>query len=111
MCSDAAGRVARGVALLDACTPGWHHRIDLATLDLGDAYMCIVGQLAGDYVLGVRALRQYANDHNLGPIHACTHGFADCTGTDETEWRRIIAARREADTPTNPPAAKELAHV
>jgi hypothetical protein len=40
-----AQAVTRGAALLDREFPGWAERIDLPTLDLGDCYQCILGQL------------------------------------------------------------------
>lgn len=34
-----------GAPLLDAREPGWHRRIDVSTLDLGDFARCVLGQL------------------------------------------------------------------
>ena len=43
---------AYGAAMLDRVTPGWHERIDLAELNLGDCHDCILGQLYGWYITG-----------------------------------------------------------
>ena len=43
--------VREGAEILDSypALSGWRHRIDLDTLDLGHAQMCVLGQLYGDY--------------------------------------------------------------
>lgn len=38
-------RVANGARWLDENFPGWEARIDIRTLDLGDAYACICGKV------------------------------------------------------------------
>lgn len=43
-------RVARGIEVLDAVEPGWRDRIDLATLDMANPYLCIRGQLYGHFL-------------------------------------------------------------
>jgi hypothetical protein len=43
--SDTATRVARGAAWLDTKYPGWFASIDLATLEISDCRMCVLGQV------------------------------------------------------------------
>lgn len=52
--ADAArSRAARGAALLDDRDPGWAGRIDTDGLALGDGAACVLGQLWGEYRLGL----------------------------------------------------------
>lgn len=46
----------RGAALLDEKMPGWHKRINTEALDIGVCAQCTLGQLCGDYNLGVLML-------------------------------------------------------
>lgn len=43
--STVEARVAQGAAWLDTNFPGWERVIDLATLDLADGGVCILGQI------------------------------------------------------------------
>ena len=54
---NAAERVARGAALLDAHVPGWAARVTLTLLDMSDPFTDVLGQLYGQYGAGLRALR------------------------------------------------------
>lgn len=38
-------RVERGAAWLDTKYPGWHTKIDLSILDMGNCNMCVLGQV------------------------------------------------------------------
>ena len=49
-------RVRRGATLLDERLPGWPSRLDAATLNLFNSRLCVLGQLYGDYTLGLGAL-------------------------------------------------------
>ena len=56
--ADAArSRAARGAALLDDRDPGWAARIDTGGLALGDGAACVLGQLWGEYRLGLGRAR------------------------------------------------------
>ncbi len=46
-------RARRGAACLDAADPGWHTRLDPATLELADGARCVLGQLHGAFRLGL----------------------------------------------------------
>lgn len=49
-------RVARGAAYLDEVRPDWHLKIDVADLSMESGCRCIVGQLTGEYLTGVKSL-------------------------------------------------------
>lgn len=49
-------RVAAGAAFLDAQRPGWRDRVDATTLSMGSSSRCVLGQLFGDYHVGIEAL-------------------------------------------------------
>lgn len=95
-----AERVAAGAALLDEKMPGWHARIRLPELNLGSECQCVLGQVYGHYLTGLKALwpeREFES-------RAC--GFmwlydpetgdedADDIEALDAEWRRVIEARR-----------------
>lgn len=50
-------RAARGAALLDDRDPGWAAQIDADSLALGDGAACVLGQLWGEYRLGLGRAR------------------------------------------------------
>ncbi|PSQ85609.1 MAG: hypothetical protein BRD30_10490 [Bacteroidetes bacterium QH_2_63_10] len=46
-------RVRRGAEYLDGVDPDWYRRIDSETLELGDGRHCVLGQLHGEFRLGL----------------------------------------------------------
>lgn len=50
---NAQARVARGADYLDEVDPGWHLRVDPDTLELASGRACVLGQLHGDFRLGL----------------------------------------------------------
>ena len=50
---DARQRARRGAAYLDDADPGWHERLDPENLALADGTCCVLGQLHGDFRLGL----------------------------------------------------------
>jgi hypothetical protein len=46
-------RVARGAAYLDDADPGWYRRVDPQTLSLSSGRHCVLGQLHGEFRLGL----------------------------------------------------------
>src|SRR5690606_11422934 len=50
---DARARAARGAAFLDGTDPGWHGRVSPGALTLSDGQACVLGQLHGEYRLGL----------------------------------------------------------
>lgn len=51
--ANAQERVSRGAAYLDDVDPGWHARVDPETLELASGRACVLGQLHGDFRLGL----------------------------------------------------------
>lgn len=51
------------VRRLNAVTPDWRTRVDPATLDMYDGYGCVLGQVYGDYVDGLKLV---TNSGDLG---------------------------------------------
>lgn len=82
-----AGRVARGVALLDERGPqGWRDKIDLDRLDI--IYNCVLDQVFGDFTGGMEALGLRLFDNQ-----STGYGFncgGDEKGAVEAEWRRVL---------------------
>lgn len=74
--SGAIKRVNRGAAYLDEVDPAWHERIDPETLELRSGESCVLGQLHGEFRLGLRRSHLFhcssAPRANLSPI---SYGF------------------------------------
>lgn len=49
-------RVAQGATLLDRKNPDWFRQINVKTLDLNSTRNCVLGQLYGDFLVGVRQI-------------------------------------------------------
>jgi hypothetical protein len=97
----AVSRVARGVAFLNARVPGWEERVDLNTLDIQHLEHCVLGQLFGDYVIGVEELGLKEEGDRLDEVSVHSLGFqasgdeGQPTYADLTEaWKAIIEERR-----------------
>lgn len=104
--TDLMPRVEKGAALLDERCPGWFKRIDIAQLALASCSRCVVGQLYGEFVNGLKSLDLYLGTHDNSP--AVDHGFAigDGDGRPREDadacfwsplrdcWVSVIAARR-----------------
>lgn len=88
-------QVLSGVALLDEKAPaGWENEIDLDTLDLARAHLCILGQLPGGYNASVEYL---GLTHNFDVMVG--HGFDTEGGLDAYPiltnlWSQVIRERR-----------------
>lgn len=106
---DAARTRARsGAAYLDEADPGWHTRLDPATLELADGAHCVLGQLHGGFRNGL--LRARILDLSSAPLASLSPvdlGFqARRDLGDEIEaldyaylnraWREAIADRHGA---------------
>lgn len=59
-------RARRGAAYLDEADPGWHTRLDAATLELADGAHCVLGQLHGGFRTGL--LRARVLDLSSAPL-------------------------------------------
>jgi len=68
----AAKRVARGAAYLDEVDPTWYRAVDPDTLELSSGSSCILGQLHGEFRLGLRRAHLFhlssAPRANLSPV-------------------------------------------
>jgi hypothetical protein len=100
MSTTIAERVAKGAALLDEKIPGWADRIDLHRFYIGSTCDCVLGQLHdGSYTDGMYALTRDTEDHGF----MWTASPADAGAEEaeiaelETEWRRVIEARRAGE--------------
>ncbi len=80
--------VAKGIALLDEKQPGWRERINLSALDMGHCGQCILGQVFGDYEIGVNHFFAIGS-HSLPKIHGFLSGaWQDSDWQDlRDEWR------------------------
>jgi hypothetical protein len=95
--------IAAGMALLDAKLPGWQARVDVATLNLNDCTLCVLGQLTGDF--GSDDARELLEvEENDEQWEAAEHrGFAaggEWNDSEErydqltAEWKSAILNRR-----------------
>jgi len=48
--------VTRGALLLDEKVAGWEREIYPDVLDMGDCGMCVLGQIYGDFLVGIASL-------------------------------------------------------
>jgi hypothetical protein len=102
-------RVRRGAAYLDDVDPAWHRRIDPAALELGNGRQCILGQLHGEFRLGLGRSRlismSSAPRASLSPV---AYGFTCVDGVPEAwqardydllneAWRDAVHTRQAAD--------------
>ncbi len=102
-------RVQRGAEYLDDVDPGWHRRIDAETLELEDGRHCVLGQLHGEFQLGLGRsdvlTLSSAPRASLSPV---TYGFKCVKGVSEEwqardydlltrMWRQAVLERQQAD--------------
>ena len=104
-------RVRRGASYLDQVDPGWHGRIQSRTLELADGQACVLGQLHGDYRLGLGRARvldfSSAPIASLSPVDLGFQAHADLgeavEGLDYAfltrAWREAIHKRAVAAVP------------
>lgn len=113
MDTDVAGRVARGVALLDARVPGWVDRVNTIKLDIQNCERCVLGQVYGDYFFGSSKLEiveresEYGFDRvqDLDYIEDMIQDFEDL----REEWQRVVTVLQAKPQVTVEP--KELVNV
>jgi hypothetical protein len=112
-------RATRGAAYLDEADPGWHERLNPATLELADGAHCVLGQLHGGFRDGLLRARvldlSSAPLASLSPVGLGFQARRDLGGEVEAldyaflnrAWREAIAARRAV--PAEPASAPPLA--
>jgi hypothetical protein len=109
---DARARAARGGAFLDGTDPGWHVRVRAETLALSDGQACVLGQLHGDYRLGLFRARVFdgssARFSFVSPVDLGFHARQDLDEADEARdyafltraWLEEIDRRMEQERAT-----------
>lgn len=58
--------VEKGAQLLDQKKPGWYLKIDIARLEMETCRRCVLGQLYGEYDVGLAHLHLPYNDYDPG---------------------------------------------
>jgi len=92
---DYAARAAAGAEFLDEMRPGWAEQIDLADLDMGSCYRCVLGQLGGAYGGTVEDLAIDGEDEvQLGFMRLAGEGGHAWQMLREA-WTAEIVKRRE----------------
>ena len=112
-------RAARGASFLDGADPGWSQRLDLATLELADGRACVLGQLHGEFRLGL--FRARVLDGSSAPSFRFESpsalGFHTLHGLDAPAealdyafltraWREEVGRRREEPMVAPPLSAR-----
>lgn len=110
-------RAGRGAAYLDEADPGWHTRLNSATLELADGAQCVLGQLHGGFRDGLLRARVldlssaplaslspvdlgFQSRRDLGDeIEALDYAFLNRAWREELGLRRERMGRRPAPTP------------
>jgi hypothetical protein len=102
-------RVERGATYLDDVDPAWYRRVDAETLELEDGRHCILGQLHGEFRLGLGRSHlitmSSAPRASLSPV---AYGFKCVEGMPEPwqardydllneAWREAVRVRQEND--------------
>jgi hypothetical protein len=102
-------RVQRGAEYLDGVDPEWHRRVDSETLELDDGRHCVLGQLHGEFRLGLGRSdlisMSSAPRTSLSPV---AYGFKCVTNVPEewqaydydllnAAWKEAVRTRQESD--------------
>lgn len=102
-------RVERGAAYLDEVDPGWHRRVTAETLALEDGEHCVLGQLHGEFRVGLGRSHvlslSSAPRASLSPVDygfKCVEGVSDAWQARDYElltaaWREAVRARTARD--------------
>lgn len=102
-------RVRRGAAYLDEVDPGWHRRIDAEALALDDGQYCILGQIHGEFRLGLgRSGLISLSSAPRASMSPVAYGFTCVGGVSEAwqqrdyaflndAWTEAVRDRQEAD--------------
>ena len=106
---NARERVKRGADFLDDADPGWHRRVDIGELELGSGTHCVLGQLHGDFRLGLgRSDLINLSSAPRASLSPAAHGFQCAQDVSEEAqdrdyrfltqaWQEAIEARVEED--------------
>lgn len=106
---DARSRVQRGAAYLDGMDPEWHRRVDPVTLKLSSGSSCVLGQLHGDFRMGLSRSQlidlSSAPRTSLSPVaygFQCVQGVSDAMQERDyayldIAWREAVRQRQDDD--------------
>lgn len=111
---DARTRVERGADYLDEVDPAWYRRVDPDTLELASGSSCVLGQLHGDFRMGLS--RSHLIDLSSAPrasLSPVSYGFQCVSGVDEADqdrdyaflnqaWQEAVRKRQAADPTIDP---------
>lgn len=102
-------RVRRGAAYLDDVDPEWYRQIDPETLELSSGSSCVLGQLHGDFRMGLSRSQlinmSSAPRTSLSPVSygfKCIEGVGDAVQERDYRylnraWRAAVLRRKAAD--------------
>jgi hypothetical protein len=95
----------RGAAFLDKSDPGWLKKVSPVILDIRCARKCVLGQLHGNYFIGVRNLGLRED----GEEEVARLGFQGASVEDYVElnvaWRQVLQDRLRLPVIQRAPAA------
>ena len=91
---DVAACAERGAALLDRYSPYWYERVSIGALDMCNNRHCVLGQVYGNYVVGLDSLAKNgrADGVAVGSDH---YGFSAFAATDISDSAVLSPDGRE----------------
>lgn len=108
-------RVERGATYLDDVDPEWYLHVNPDTLELGDGKQCVLGQMHGEFRLGLGRSHlismSSAPRASLSPVaygFKCVDNVPDEWKAYDYElltaaWKEAVRKRQESDTTPSPP--------
>lgn len=112
-------RVRRGASYLDELDPGWHTRVDPDTLELASGRACVLGQLHGDFRMGLgRAQILNLTSAPRASLSPVAYGFQCLQRVPDTAqdrdydllnhaWQEAVRERQRTDAASAPPIADD----
>lgn len=112
--TNARERVRRGAAYLDQIDPEWYRQINPETLELDDGRHCVLGQLHGEFRLGLsRAHLLNLSSAPRASLSPVAYGFKCVEGVSEEwqskdyrllaeAWKVAVRTRQAADSTLEP---------
>jgi hypothetical protein len=90
--ADIRDRVSNGVALLDERVANWRDRVCVGSLWIESADTCVLGQIYGDYDIGIEALNILGEGKQYGfstYSRSSTYGLSEYAEL-QAEWVRVL---------------------
>lgn len=82
--------VAKAIELLDQIAPAnWRDEVNIDTLDMDSGEECVLGQIYGDYNVGIAALREKAEEEGVSIDPDAFDAFD--SGAYEDAWREALS--------------------